>query len=253
MNLFPPRIVACVGGAGGWRLAVAASNAVHRFAWRIGQSVSTMGSMATASDKELLKLFAAIANGDEAFAMHVLVRAPAVAMMRLVNGATRENPEGFFFERILHGVYAGDTALHVAAAAYRFALLKKLLDLGANASAKNRRGAEPLHYAVDGVPGSPSWNPEEQARIIQQLLAAGADPNAIDKGGVTPLHRAVRNRCANAVRVLLEGGADARRKNKSGSTAMTLAVQTTGRGGSGSTEAKEQQALIVQMLKAPQV
>jgi ankyrin repeat protein len=80
-------------------------------------------------------------------------------------------------------------------------------------------------------------------------VAAGADPNAVDQGGVTPLHRAVRNRCAAAVRALLDGGADARRKNKRGSTPMQLATQNTGRGGTGSPEAKAQQQEIVRLLK----
>jgi hypothetical protein len=67
--------------------------------------------------------------------------------------------------------------------------------------------------------------------------------------GVTPLHRAVRTRSAAAVAALLEHGADARRKNKNGSTPMLLATQTTGRGGSGSPEAKAQQGEIVRLLE----
>jgi ankyrin repeat protein len=73
--------------------------------------------------------------------------------------------------------------------------------------------------------------------------------NATDKSGVTPLHRAVRTRCAAAVKALLEGRADPRRKNKSGSSPMLLATQNTGRGGSGSCEAKAQQELILQLLQ----
>jgi hypothetical protein len=69
-------------------------------------------------------------------------------------------------------------------------------------------------------------------------------------GGVTPLHRAVRNRCAAAVKALLDGGADPRRKNGNGSTPAQLAKLTTGRGGTGASEAKAQQAEIVQMLAA---
>jgi Ankyrin repeats (many copies) len=80
-------------------------------------------------------------------------------------------------------------------------------------------------------------------------IAAGADPNAVDKSGVTPLHRAVRTRCTAAVKVLLESGADIRRKNKNGSTPMQIATRTTGRGGSGSPEAKAQQAQIVRLLE----
>jgi hypothetical protein len=66
---------------------------------------------------------------------------------------------------------------------------------------------------------------------------------------VTPLHRAVRTRCAAAVGALLDGGADTRRKNRSGSTPMLLAAQNTGRGGTGSPEAKAQQDVIVRMLE----
>jgi ankyrin repeat protein len=87
------------------------------------------------------------------------------------------------------------------------------------------------------------------AATITCLIEGGADPNAIDKGGVTPLHRAVRNRCAAAVRALLDGGADARRKNKIGSTPVQLATQNTGRGGSGSPEAKVQREEIVRLLE----
>src|SRR5206468_5184402 len=111
------------------------------------------------------------------------------------------------------------------------------------------RGAEPLHYAVDGAPGSRTWDPDAQAATVACLIEAGADPNALDKNGVTPLHRAVRTRCAAAVKVLLEGGADPRRKNKNGSTPMLLATQNTGRGGSGSPEAKAQQQEIVRLLE----
>jgi len=58
-----------------------------------------------------------------------------------------------------------------------------------------------------------------------------------------------RTRCVAAVKALLEGGADLRRKNNSGSTAILLATQNTGRGGSGSSEAKAQQEWIVQLLR----
>jgi ankyrin repeat protein len=84
---------------------------------------------------------------------------------------------------------------------------------------------------------------------VASLIASGADPNATDVGGVTPLHRAVRTRCAAAVGALLDGGADARRMNKSGSTPIKLATQNTGRGGSGSVEARAQQQEIVRLLE----
>ena len=185
---------------------------------------------------------------EPAGALRLLAASPALAKARVEEGATRAAAKEHFFEEILHYVYAGDTALHLATAAYREELARQLVALGADVRAKNRRGAEPLHYAVDGGPGSPSWDPRAQAAMIAFLLEAGADPNAVDQGGVTPLHRAVRNRCAAAVGALLDGGADAQRRNKSGSTPMMLAGQTTGRGGVGTAEAKEQQKEIVRLL-----
>ena len=53
------------------------------------------------------------------------------------------------------------------------------------------------------------------------------------------------------LKALLDGGADARVKNKNGSTPMLLATQNTGRGGSGSPAAKAQQEQIVRLLLHP--
>jgi hypothetical protein len=143
----------------------------------------------------------------------------------------------------------GDTALHIAAAAYQERIAIELIARGADVRAKNRRGAEPLHYAADGAPASPGWNPLAQAATVTSLIRAGADPNAVDKSGMAPLHRAVRTRCAAAVKALLEGGADLRARNKNGSTPMPLASLNTGRGGAGSSEAKAQREVILRLLK----
>ncbi len=145
--------------------------------------------------------------------------------------------------------YGGDTALHIAAAGYHTGFARALVSAGADVSAKNRRGAQPLHYAADGNPSSARWNPDAQAATIAYLIEAGADPNATDNSGVAPLHRAVRTRCAAAVNALLEGGADPHRANKNGSTPRSLASHNTGRGGSGSEPAKEQQREIVRLLE----
>ena len=200
------------------------------------------------SDSELLRAMRAIVANDRSGLMKMLSAEPALASAALERGATRAEPASYFFEAIRHCVYAADTALHVAAAAHHAALAKLVLSRGANVRARNRRGDEPLHYAVDGGPGSPSWRPAAQVATIECLLAAGADPNATDKGGVTPLHRAVRNRCADAVRALLAAGADPQRANGRGSKPLQLAKLTTGRSGSGSPAAKAQQAEILRLL-----
>ena len=92
-------------------------------------------------------------------------------------------------------------------------------------------------------------NPAAQAATIVCLIEAGADPNAANKSGVAPLHRAVRTRCATAVRTLLDCGADPVRRNRNGSTPMLLAVENTGRGGTGSPEAKAEQQEILRLLE----
>jgi ankyrin repeat protein len=196
-----------------------------------------------------MELAHAIVRADMAAVSRLLQASPALANARLETGATRLAPKDYFFDQITHYVYEGDTALHVAAAAYQREIAQNLIAMGADVRARNRRGAEPLHYAADGLPGGSGWNPPAQAATIACLLAAGADPNARDDSGVAPLHRAVRTRCAAAVRALLEGGADIGGRNKRGSTPMALATRTTGRGGSGSSEAKAQQEEIVRLLR----
>ena len=152
---------------------------------------------------------------------------------------------------IVHWIYAGDTALHVAAAGHRAEIAKALLAAGADSgAAKNHRNSQPLHYAADGHPASDSWNPKQQVRTIEVLLKAGGDLRAHDKNGATPLHRAVRTRCADAVECLLDAGSDVTLQNKPGSTAFHLAVQNTGRGGSGAEQAKAAQREIIRAFLA---
>jgi len=148
--------------------------------------------------------------------------------------------------KIVHWIYVGDTALHLAAAGYRVEIVGLLLAAGADPnSTKNHRRSGPLHYAADGYINGPDWNAKRQLQTIQCLLDAGADVNAQDKNGASPLHRAVRTRCAAAVKCLLEGGSDARLKNKPGSTPFHLAVQNTGRGGTGAEAARAAQRQII--------
>ena len=197
---------------------------------------------------QLHALLRLIAARDRQKASVLLAKAPHLARLAVRAGATRGDPNTYFLEQVGHYVYAGDTPLHIAAAAYQRDVAQELVAGGANVRARNRRGAEPLHYAADGSPGSRRWDPEAQYSVIQFLIGAGADPDAENKGGVRPLHRAVRTRCAAAVRALLENGAGVRSSNGSGSTPLHLAVQNTGRGGSGSVASREQQIEIIRLL-----
>jgi Ankyrin repeats (many copies) len=201
------------------------------------------------SDQALLNLVPAIIAADATSVSRLLAESPELAKASFQSGATRGGANTYFLDTIGRYIYKGDTALHIAAAAYQTEIARKLLAAGADVHARNRRGAEPLHAAAVGNPRSPAWNPPAQAATIVCLIEAGADPNAVDMDGVTPLHRAVRTRCAEAARTLLARGADPTRKNKSGSTPMVLAIHNTGRGGTGSQEAKSQQREIVLLLE----
>lgn len=196
-----------------------------------------------ADTKNLASLLTAIANGDHKAAVDLLDSTPSLATVGL---ARRDE---FFLAERLAQVYEGDTALHAAGFSYDPEMAQNLITRGADIRASNRRGAEPLHAAVIGVPGSTSWNPTRQRAVILYLIEAGADPNAAAAGGVTPLHRAVRNRCSAAVEALLGAGADPRLQNDSGSTAPDLAHWTTGRGGAASEAAKAEQRIILELLE----
>jgi hypothetical protein len=156
------------------------------------------------------------------------------------------NEARLYESRIVHWIYVGDTALHLAAAGYRVEIARSLLAAGADPnSAMNHRQSGPLHYAADGYINGPDWDAKRQVQTIHCLLDAGADINAQDKNGAAPLHRAVRTRCAAAVRCLLKAGSDPTLKNKPGSTPFHLAVQNTGRGGTGAEAAKAAQRQII--------
>jgi ankyrin repeat protein len=205
-------------------------------------------SRSRTDDSLLMPLIRAIIAGNSAQVAELLAQSPGLARQSLGNGATRQNAKDHFFGEIGHYFYAGDTPLHAAAAGHRKAIAELLIQTGADVAAKNRRGATSLHYAADGNPIAARWNQAAQVETIACLLDAGADANAFDKSGVAPLHRAVRQRCAGAVEVLLRKGANVRLKNKSGSTPLHLAAQNTGRGGSGSPEAKGLQKQIIEIL-----
>jgi Ankyrin repeats (many copies)/Ankyrin repeat len=201
------------------------------------------------SDLALRELVAVIVAGDAGAVTGLLAASPELAKASFQKGATRQSEDDYFLHEVRRYIYGGDTALHIAAAAYRPEIVRQLIAPGAVVDAKNRHGDEPIHAAAVGSPSSPRWNPPAQVASIESLIEAGADPNAVNKRGVSPLHVAVRTRSAAAVRTLLDHGADPNAKNKSGSTSMLLATLNTGRSGSGSPEAKAQQQEILKLLE----
>jgi hypothetical protein len=197
-----------------------------------------------AGDREFLSFVRLVVSGKMADVRRQLTADASLATHAAKTGATRARARPFFFPAIGHYLYAGDTALHLAAAAYQRETAELLIKHGADVHSRNRLRLQPLHLAAS----TNHWNPDAQAGTIAALLAAGADPNAVDRLGVTPLHRATRTRSSSAVRALLAGGADPRLKNRHGSTARSLATRTTGRGGSGSGHARHEAGEILRLL-----
>src|SRR5580704_17428543 len=111
----------------------------------------------------LKSLLLAIAQLDHATAADLLAVTPSLATAAL------SRREEFFLPERLAQVYGGDTALHAAAFSYGPEMARRLVTAGADIHAKNRRGAEPLHAAAIGVPGSASWNPACQTEVIRYL------------------------------------------------------------------------------------
>jgi hypothetical protein len=97
---------------------------------------------------------------------------PALATAAADVGATRRDAATYFISEIAHYLYAGDTALHMAAAAFRRPVAELLVSRGADCRARNRNGAQPLHYAADAN----HWDPAAQAETIEYLLSAARMP-----------------------------------------------------------------------------
>ena len=129
------------------------------------------------SDAALMMLVRTVVTADDTVAFRLLAANPALAKASFEIGATPPDRRDLLprRDRALH-IRGGDTALHVAAAAYRQEIVPKLIAMGANVRARNRRGAEPLHYAVDGMPGSRRWNPPAQAAPTPVARTRAARP-----------------------------------------------------------------------------
>lgn len=149
----------------------------------------------------------------------------------------------------LHCLHRADTPLHLAAAGHRSAIVEMLLAAGADPNpAANHRCASPLHYGADGYLEAANWNPSRQVKDHPCAAAVRRSPQAPDRNGATPLHRAMCTHCADAVECLLDAGADATARNRSGSTVFHLAAQPTGRGGCVSSRAFAAQRRIIEEL-----
>lgn len=108
-----------------------------------------------------------------------------------------------------------ETPCHYAASrlfsppANTIAALRMLVQVcGIDLNARNRNGANCLHYAAY----------TDQRRVLRWLLAAGADVNVADNRGSTPLFSACARGRVENVLLLLAAGADVHTKNRDSDT-----------------------------------
>ncbi|KAI4092131.1 MAG: hypothetical protein LQ344_003614 [Seirophora lacunosa] len=109
----------------------------------------------------------------------------------------------------------GWTALHQAAWNGHHAVVKRLLQQGADPNATDDEGETALHQAA--------W--QGHAHITSLLVSLGADLESRDRVGQTALHQAASNGSTAAVKVLLDEGADPCAEDKDGQKPHSLAEE----------------------------
>ncbi len=133
------------------------------------------------------------AQGDGMTALHwAAERGQAIVAEQLISASADVSA------RTRIGSY---TPLHLAARSGHGSIVHLLLEAGSDpGAATTNSGVTPLHLAAAASGG---------ADAVAALLAHGADPNALEwSAGQSPLMFAAGSNRAEAVRVLLEGGAD---------------------------------------------
>jgi ankyrin repeat protein len=111
--------------------------------------------------------------------------------------------------------YRNPTPLSLAAAQGHEAIVKLLLENGAEIEAKDKYGQTALSQACRGG----------HEAVIKLLLKNEADIEAKDKYGQTPLSQTAEEGHEAIVKLLLEKGVDIEAKDKYGQTPLSIAVQ----------------------------
>ena len=114
---------------------------------------------------------------------------------------------------------SGHNCLHYAVYNNRYASAKVLISRGADINAKGKSKQTPLHYAAS----------RGQIEIVMLLLENGANTNSLDEVDETPLHNFIlhnKNFNIEIIKVLLDHGADFKKRNKSGKSVIDLCKKT---------------------------
>lgn len=166
-----------------------------------------------------------------------LISAVKAGNLQAVKAALKANPQ------LAKGRDAGgSTPLHHAAAFSTPAVMKALLDAGADIEAANRFGQRPLHWAfadvdrtalllergadVNSLPNDHrtalylTASQRKTDAVMKLLLAKGADPNRATSNGRTPLMAAAAGGDTNLMKLLMDKGAKVNAVSGTGSVAL---------------------------------
>ncbi|KAN0114628.1 Ankyrin repeat-containing domain protein [Hyaloscypha variabilis] len=98
---------------------------------------------------------------------------------------------------------------------YALAILRRLLDCGADPLAQAETGLSAIHFAAIC----------DQFETVQVLLAKGVDINLATKTGYTPLHYAYKTASTDLIKFLIKEGADTTSITTDGYTMIHMAAQ----------------------------
>ena len=119
---------------------------------------------------------------------------------------------------------AGNTPLHASLSNRHGRVVMKLLELGANPSARNYHGqvADPTHCE--------NWTTRAFAEVadadaVVACIESGWDVNTRNEEGDTPLHQAVRAEDSTKIALLLNAGADPNAADERGTTPLEIAIR----------------------------
>jgi ankyrin repeat protein/Tfp pilus assembly protein PilF len=158
------------------------------------------------------------ASGDWNRTALMFANTPAKVDLLVRSGADLEAKDEYGETALMHAAERGDAAV-----------VRSLLDRGADVNAIDKKGDNSLLTSID----SENLRTDEKGRVLQSRLevtrrllqAKGLKVDAQNLDGETALMRAVRLENSEMVSALLSKGADANRTDVFGDTAVTIAYQ----------------------------